>query len=195
MGNGEAPHPRNVLDRTKNNSSQMMSLDDLVGLAKTSMLEPRVRVAAIRMISSCPKTRDAAADFCELRAIYNGVKNGDGRVAGLGDGLRYVPDPRGSDYFVAPHRLLEWCEDGACGEDCDSHAMLVIALAGAVGFHVGLRVWGNLKKSGYQHVYGMVHFPKKEPFQREISLDTTVASADVGWTPPKGRIQTQWLPR
>lgn len=185
------------LDRTKNNTSQMMSLDDLVTLTKESMLQPRVRVAAIRLITDCPEDRDAKSDMCELRSIYNAVINGDDRVKGLEKGLRYVPDPRGSDYFVAPHRLLEWCEQGACGEDCDSHGMLVVALAGAVGFHVGLRVWGKPGGRGYQHVYGMVHFPKREPFQREISLDTTVKSkgADMNWVPPKGRTETKWLPR
>ncbi len=172
----------------------MMSLDDLIGLLGKSMLEERVRKAAIRIISSCPKTRDASADLCELRSIYRAVRVGDSRVAGLENGLRYVPDPRGSDFFVAPHRLLEWCEDGACGEDCDSHAMLVVALAGAVGFHVGLRVWGSPNKRGFQHVYGVVHFPKKEPFQREIALDTTVQQDSLDWRPPPGRIATKWCP-
>lgn len=172
----------------------MMSLDDLVGLVKASMLQESVRRAAITIISDCPKTRDPEADLCELRAIFKAVKDGDERVRGLENGLRYVPDPRGSDYFVAPHRLLEWCENGACGEDCDSHATLVVSLAAAVGFHVGLRAWGNKNKTGYQHVYGVVHFPKKEPFQKEIALDTTVPRATVGWKPPPGRSVTKWCP-
>lgn len=155
------------------------------------MLHPRVRKAAFQVITDC-KSRD---DLCELRAIYNAVKNGDERVAGLEKGLKYVADPLGSDYFIAPHRMLEWCEDGACAEDCDSHAMLITAMAGAVGFHVGLRAWGNLKRKGFQHVYGVVHFPKREPYQKEIALDTTVPEAEVGWQPPRGRIDTKWIPK
>ncbi|MBP6479878.1 MAG: hypothetical protein KA310_03430 [Pseudomonadales bacterium] len=175
--------------------TQKLSLKQLVSMCERSMQEEVVRKAAINLISGCSRARDPAADLAELRAIYHGVRDGDPRVEGLDQGLRYVPDPRGSDYFVAPHMLLKWCADGSCGEDCDSHGMLIAALCGAIGFHVGLRAWGNLSKTGFQHVYAVVHFPKREPFKGEVALDTTVATAEVGWKPPTGRIITEWIPQ
>ena len=158
-----------------------------------SLSDPLVRRTAIEVVQQCP-SRD---DLCELQAIYRAVKEGDPRVEALKTGFKYVADPRSVDYFVSPRRNLEWCLGGACGGDCDDHAALISALAGSLGFKVGLRAWGNgTDFAGTQpvlsHVYAVVGVPKRNP-TRVIGMDTTVKSAHVGWEPPTGVVKTAWI--
>lgn len=172
----------------------------LADMTARSILEWRVRQAAIALTANCRPRRgeapDASTSLCEVQSIYEAVKNGDRRVKGLEHGVRYVADPIIRDYFVAPHRLLESCEEGACGEDCDSQAALVAALLGALGFEVGLTAWGRKGAGAYQHVFAVVVLPKKGQGQRHVvALDTTVPSAEVGWRPPAGRTLTAWIHR
>lgn len=173
---------------------QRTALETLAQLALKDTLNPDIRNAALAMTRGC-KSRD---DLCELQAIYDAVKHGTSDVAGLEDGLRYVADPRWSDYFVAPSRTLDNCERGSCGGDCDDHAGLIAALAGSIGFKVGLRAWGEkqggvLSKPEYTHVYAVIALPKRGPFTKVVGMDTTVPTADVGWEPPGGDVLTAWL--
>lgn len=183
-----------------NVGSQRTALRQLADLTARSTVEWRVREAAIAITSQCrpPKGRspDQQTSLCELQAILEAVKDGHPRVKGMEQGVRYVADPIIRDYFLAPHRLLEACENGACGEDCDSQAALVAALAGAIGFESGLVAWGKLNAQSYQHVFACVMFPKRgQGQQRVISLDPTVPSSYVGWSPPKGRTLAAWIHR
>ncbi len=183
--------------------TQRNALLKLAGMTARSVVEWKVREAAIAITAQCrpPKGQgpDAQTALCELQAIYDAVKNGTDRVKGLEFGVRYVPDPIIRDYFVAPHRLLEACEEGACGEDCDSQAALVAAMCGAIGFTAGLRAWGKASSRNYQHVFPVVLFPKRADQvkrgekQMVVALDTTVPTAKVGWQPPKGRTLTAWI--
>lgn len=179
--------------------TQRRALSKLADMTARSVVEWRVRQAAIAITAQCrpPAGRgpDRSTALCELQAIYAAVKNGTERVKGLEYGVRYVPDPIIRDYFVAPHRLLESCEEGACGEDCDSQAALVAALTAAIGFTAGLRAWGKAGSKTYQHVFSVVLFPKRadQGPQVAVALDTTVPTAIVGWQPPKGRTLTAWI--
>lgn len=175
--------------------SQEAALRALAEQAQASVEDPLVRRTALEIIASC-ESRD---DDCELAAIYDAVKRGHPGVEALRNGFKYVADPRSTDYFVSPRRNLEWCMNGACGGDCDDHAQLIAALAGSVGFKVGLRAWGPEEKgpfsdreNGYSHVYAVVGVPKKRP-REALGMDTTVDRADVGWEPPGGRRLTAWL--
>jgi hypothetical protein len=69
---------------------------------------------------------------------------------------------------------------------------LVIALAGSLGWKCGARAWGKTA-DGYSHVYPVVAFPKRPPFQKIVGLDTTVPDSKVGWEPPKAHVLTAWL--
>jgi transglutaminase-like putative cysteine protease len=101
----------------------------------------------------------------------------------------FFGDSRYADQFTGPARMLEECAQGSCAGDCDDHAALVAALAGAVGFRSGLRAYGPKNKNGYSHVYAVAYVPKRHPTDL-VALDTTVPHADVGWQPPKGRVMT-----
>lgn len=180
--------------------SQQAALSKLAGMTARSVTEANVREAGILLTMECGngRNRDPRTDLCEIQAIYGAVKTGDRRVAALANGVRYVADPILRDFFIAPHRMLQMCERGACGEDCDSQAALVAALLATVGFTAGLRAWGKAGGKYYQHVFAVVLHPKKPEQgkrQRVISLDTTVDRAEVGWAPPKGRVHTAWILR
>lgn len=168
-------------------TSQRFSLEKLGELAQRSTVHPLVRETAMRIVAECP----ARDDMCELQAIYDAVKHGTPAVKALRNGVRYVADPRWADYFTAPYRLLKQCASGVCSGDCDDAASLIAALAGAIGFKVGLRVWGETHDE-YVHVYAVVGVPKRAPTQ-VLGMDTTVESADVGWEPPKGAVLTAWF--
>lgn len=168
-------------------TDQRTALEQLAKLTQRGALHPAVREAAIAITSEC-RSRD---DMCELKAIYDAVKFGTPAVQGLAKGLRYVADPRWSDYFVAANRILEMCKRGACAGDCDDHAGFIAAMCASLGYKVGLRAWGQ-KLSELVHVYAVVGFPKREP-QEVLGMDTTVDEAHVGWEPPKGEVLTAWL--
>ncbi len=177
--------------RVINAKNQKQALIALAQLTADGIIHNTdVRRAALAITNDCPSRNDE----CELEAIFEAVKHGDSRVRGLEKGLRYVADPRMADYFTAPGRMLQLCGEGACGGDCDDHSVLVASLAGAVGFKVGLRVYGKIGED-YSHVYAVAALPKRARMPRDVvGLDTTVPSSFVGWEPPPGRVMTAWLP-
>lgn len=153
-----------------------------------AILHPEVHVAARAITQDCP----ARDDRCELEAIFRAVKHGDARVPGMGKGFRYVADPVISDYFVSAFHNLRFCKKGACAGDCDDHAALVAALAGSVGFRVGLRAYGKTNEESFSHVYAVAKLPKRQPTS-VVGLDSTVPDSFVGWEPPPGRVLTAWV--
>ena len=176
--------------RTFDLASQKDALGALADLVARSIVEdPNIRVAALKITRECGSRNDQ----CEAEAVYNAVRYGTPEVKGLETGLRYVADPRLSDYFVRPGRLLEMCEFQACGEDCDGHAGLLAALLGSLGFVVGLRAYAKPNNPDeFVHVYAVVGLPKREP-TAYYGLDTTVAEASFGWEPPRGRVLTAYI--
>lgn len=66
---------------------------------------------------------------------------------------------------------------------CDDSSSLIAALAGAVGFQMGLRAWGP-GGEGYSHVYTVALWPKRSPWKRWVGMDATVREAELGWEPP-----------
>jgi len=137
-------------------------------IALAATRQPILVQQAFALVQPC-QSRD---DECELQAIYDGVKAN----------VRYVSDTRDVDRYVRPDRLLEMCQQGACAGDCDDHAMLLAALAYAIGFRTGLRAYVPSDQNSELHVYAVAAFPKHEA-NRLVGLDTTVSTADVGWEP------------
>jgi transglutaminase-like putative cysteine protease len=181
-----SPEPKMSL-RVFDVQDQKEALRQLAELAQQSSVHPRVREAAIAIAQTC----EARDDGCELEAIFQAVKHGTPAVPGLQNGIRYVADPRWADHFTAPYRLLEQAARGIASGDCDDHASLIAALAAAVGFQVGLRVWGP-DSSEYVHVYAVAGLSKRDP-KEAVGMDSTVDESYVGWEPPGGAILTAWL--
>jgi hypothetical protein len=167
--------------------NQRVALEQLAKLTQAAMVDPLVRRTANQIVRDCA-SRD---DMCELKAIFAAVKTGTQNVPGFERGVRYVSDPLDADYFTAPAQLIRECQAGACAEDCDSHAALICALAGTLGFVVGLRAYGEVKND-YEHVYAVALYPKVNG-TRTLGLDTTVPDAKVGWEPPQANVLTAWI--
>lgn len=173
-------------------NSQEDALEMLARQAAPDTMNPKVRNTAIKIVRSC----DARDDICELTAIFEAVKNGDSQVKGLADGLKYMSDNFFTDTFIAPSDLLDECEDGACAGDCDDHAGLCFALAGALGFRVGLRAWGPKGSKGFQHVYAVALVPKEEedePYEFGLDTSADAGESSAGWQPPEGHVLTAWM--
>jgi hypothetical protein len=168
--------------------NQRAALKRLAKLAARGSIDPQVRRAALALTSDC-QDRD---DSCEVEAIFNAVKHGDSRVSALARGLRYVADPKLADFFTGPARLLEMCENGSCGGDCDDHSALLAGLLGSIGYSVGLRAYASGPSAQFSHVYAVVGVPKNSP-TKILGLDTTVRESYVGWEPPPGRVATAWI--
>lgn len=107
------------------------------------------------------------------------------------------------DIEVAGHRFY-LPETDLVVHNCDDHSALVCALAGSVGWKVGLRAYGPKNSGGFIHVYPVVAYPKRgRPVVRDgergieydavYGMDTTVDEAHVGWEPPSGNVLTCWL--
>ena len=184
--------------RSLNVTTQQQSLTELANVAKRGMTDERVVMTARTIVQGC----SARNDFCELQAIYEAVKHGHARVAGLEKGVRYVSDPTTADFFTGPRKLLDMCEQGACAEDCDGHAALIMALAGSIGFRVGARAYGPTAGGPLTHVYAVALLPKhpEDEFgssannaDKVVALDTTVPSFRFGSEPPPGRVLTAWI--
>lgn len=181
--------------------NQKDSLAELARITAEDALTELVYTTArqIKVSSGC-KDRDG---LCELRAIFDAVKEGDSRVPALKQRLQYVNDPATMDCFVRPNKMLQWCQTGACAEDCDSHAALVTALCVALGFRAGLRAYGPDPRGPLTHVYAVAILPKFAvddvsgaavgSQDTVYGLDTTVSQSRVGWQPPPGRVMTAWI--
>lgn len=176
---------------TMDAGTQRAALHKLASLTQRSVVDPLVRKVALQCVSVCSSREDQ----CELEAIFNAVKYGAPNVPLLANGFKYVADPNWSDLFTAPRRILEMLGEGANGGDCDDHTALICALAGSLGFTMGLRAYGRLSLNGeFEHVYAVAKFPKRgPPFVNELGMDTTVQDSYVGWQPPPGNILTAWL--
>lgn len=175
------PIPHNWKFQLADVDDSMGSLTRLLGFARKAKLDPIVRATAIQMVASC----DARDDMCELQALYNSVKYGNANISGFEQGVKYVSDPDSADYFIAPPRLIDLCQQGACAGDCDDSSMLLASLAGALGFVSGLKVYKPVGKEDYEHIYAVAGFPKLRP-KKLLGLDATVPYAEVGWEPPRG---------
>lgn len=174
------------------NVSSEGALYKMAGMVKRAFTDPTV-IQAAKAITNLVADRD---DLGEIEAVFTAVKSGTPAVPGLVNGVRYVSDPRDTDYYTAPAELLSQCSTGSCGGDCDDQSMLVAALLGALGFMVGLRAYApDGVRGDYEHVYPVVCYPKEfdQTPQQVLGLDTTVPESYVGWEPPKAYVMTAWV--
>jgi hypothetical protein len=177
--------------RTKfQNVSPKAALKKMAQMVNRGATDPTV-IKAAKAITSKVAARD---DLGEIQAVFDAVKSGTDAVPGLESGVRYVADPRDTDYYTGPAAMLANCADGACGGDCDDQSILVASLLAALGFPVGLRGYASSGVKGdFDHVYAVVSVPKEGTTEEVLGLDTTVPSSYVGWEPPEAYVLTAWV--
>lgn len=154
-----------------------------------SVKDPLVLWVARHITARC-----GADEGAELEAVYSAVKygpiplpDGDNGEVIETPGLRFVNDPRYTDTYPTAGKILRWHSQGAVGEDCDGHVILVNSLLNDLGWQTGAVI---ASKDGQQfvHVFPVVGFPKDEPAEW-VPMDTTVEQAHVGWWPPKSLVR------
>ena len=162
-----------------------------------SLTDDLVLWVARHIVSSCP-SRD---EDCEINAIYGAVKNGPiplptekgtrylpalryvEKQAGK-NGLRFVEDMRDIDNYPTAGRILRWIAEGANGEDCDGHVILICSLLHAIGYQTGAII-ASMDGKDFTHIFPVVGVPRRDP-KNWIALDTTVPEARPGWMPGAG---------
>lgn len=177
-------------DRTVNVSTQTAALQQLAKITQASSVSPIVIQAARSIVQACP----ARDQRCEIASIFEAVKYGTPAWKPLSTGVRYVNDPVFSDVFISPERLFAMWPDGGMSGDCDEHTALIVAMLSALGYHAGLRAWGD-DSEDFTHVYAVVAYPKGADgsSQRVYGLDSTVPESTIGWEPPGGHVLTAWI--
>lgn len=151
------------------------------GLVAKGVKDPKMREIALSITSQC----EARNDECELRAIYDAVKNrvrytGDVGPVVLGPGR----EPESVDYYQGPLRTWQ-----LRGGDCDDASALVAALGALNGFEMQFRVTGNdprITIEDWGHIYPVAKFPKNSP-KKEVPMDTTVPMEFFGREAPYGK--------
>lgn len=187
--------------------TQEAALQLIASIIEDGAMSSDIQGLARLLASKCP----ARNDWCELTALYNGVKTGraDLKPYGLSNGMRYMADARTgpdggeTDVFFKPAYILSMLRKGENGFDCDDATIFVGALAKDCGFRVGARAYGEGKVHGYEHVYPIALIPKRGPWATDdqgrideshiVGLDITVPYARVGWQPPRGDVFTAML--
>ena len=135
-------------------------------LLQKASRNPDVRELAIEIIAGSDEP---------IYAIYNWVKTH----------LYYLPDPIKADgdeleMFTSPIRLVsDYREGKTIAEDCDSHAMLTVALYRSIGVKANV-VLVSYTGNGYDHAYAEVW---SDQLARWITIDTT-DRYPVGWEHP-----------
>lgn len=95
---------RALRSRTFELATQRGALEELAQIALEDSTHPLVIAAARKITNGC----DSRDDDCELEKVYAWVKRN----------VRYVADPRDTDLFMHPNRLLQMVARGAGGGDC-----------------------------------------------------------------------------
>jgi hypothetical protein len=176
---------------------RIQSDDDRVELIRQQVFEsvpdPLVLWVARHLTAEC----DGRDESCELEAIYDAVspyRDGtiplpDGDTGGVIEtpGLRFVNDPRFTDTYPTAGKILRWHSQGAIGEDCDGHTILVDSLANSLGWLTGAAI-ASTDGTEFVHVYPVVAYPKDDPAEW-VPMDTTLKEASVGWWPPQEMVK------
>lgn len=104
---------------------------------------PAIREFTVRLLAGVPN--DAQDE--QARRVLAFVR----------DAMQYVRDPVGSEYIIAPDKLLaQISAGGRAAGDCDDHVLLLNAMLGSIGFEampVGVRLPGS---ATFDHVISSV---------------------------------------
>lgn len=149
-----------------------------------SLSDPLTIWVARAMVARCP-SRD---EICEINAVHRSIKKGpipfptdDEGIIEL-PGLRYVEDVLYRDTYPTARTILEWQSEGAEGEDCDGHTILVASELMAIGYHCAAIIASKTGRD-YVHIFPAVGIPRGAPTDW-LPLETTVPEARPGWWPP-----------
>jgi hypothetical protein len=170
--------------------------DDRVELIRQQVFES-VKDPLVLWVARHVTARCGHDEACELEAIHDAVSPYRSGTIPLPDadsggvietkGLRFVNDPRFTDTYPTAGKILRWHSQGATGEDCDGHVILVDSMLNALGWLTGA-VIASQDGQEFVHIYPVAGYPKDDPTEW-VPLDTTLKEASVGWWPPKNMVK------
>jgi transglutaminase-like putative cysteine protease len=140
------------------------TLQKMSEFVQSGQRDPKIVKNARTIVASCPPK-----DYhCEAETIFRWVR----------ENIHYVRDPQNTEWVQAPDVTLR---EGYA--DCDDFAVLIDALAGAIGMQSGFEAVraDPLNKNEYSHVYAILRTNKGWH-----AADPTVAGSFLGWRPVKG---------
>lgn len=155
-------------------------------LTEDGVKDPEMRKLALQVTRQCP----ARDDRCEIRAIYNAVKQ---RVRYTGDVAPIQHsngDVEGVDYFQSAKRTWE-----IGGGDCDDQAVLNATLLSLNGIPARFRITAPRGSGGFvsgddgggwSHIYTLAGTPRNGPAQW-MPLDTTIPGEFFNREAPFGK--------
>ena len=145
------------------------SIDDRLQLIAQQIAkgetDPWLRQYAYSVVRGLPQHGRIGEEH-ELGAIFWHVKNN----------IEYRLESRNVDIYATAQKTLEI---GA--GDCDDHTVLICSLLSNLGWLCGAKVV-SADGNGW-HIYPIVGFPKNNPSQGYVALDTTQAPSVPGWEP------------
>lgn len=161
------PRPSRIADLSEVMDGIEVSQSDIILTDPGSILmlvqpaDPRVKSVATRVASiGCEGEL-----VCQAKSMYLFVRNN----------IRYVPDPRGTEYISDP---LSTLKDG--GGDCDDQALLLANLLGAIGIRTRFVFVPG-------HVYVQAQLADAlDKYKTEadwVTLDSTCKSCEFGDVP------------
>lgn len=139
----------------------------IAGLVQKGKVHPEIRRIALHLVRQTGE-RDYLG---EARAIFNGVR----KV------VKYRRDINGIDTYQHPVRTLEFG-----GGDCDDYTILLCSLYESVGFPTRLKVVRTKNSTDWNHIYGLVGMPPREP-TKWMAADASLP-VPFGWEAPRQMI-------
>ena len=130
---------------------------ELARMLNDGIRSPIVRLAAI----------EARLPNDEVYSVYEWAKRH----------FDYVPDPEGSELFIAPRIMIENINNsGTCHGDCDDASLLIASLLGSIGYETRLSLLDTDMDLEYDHCIAGVNINGKW-----IDLDLAVEKFPLGW--------------
>ena len=113
-------------------------------IARAESLQPAVRDLAARLVGNCAPL----SSVCRASRLFEWVRAR----------MRYVPDPTGTEAIGTPtYHLRNVAAHGSTSGDCDDAAVLLAALARAVGLRARFAVASFLPSRRLHHIYAELH--------------------------------------
>ena len=121
---------------------------------------PVVRELALGITKQTPYNNN------QIELIYDFVKTN----------IKYQPDPRSTELFVAPWVMVEFYNKGIAAGDCDDLSLITGSLLLSIGYNARL-VLLDTNGEGFSHCIAQVYSDKVSSW---INLDTS-SRVPLGW--------------
>lgn len=107
-------------------------------------------------------------DEDQISAVFKNVRSN----------IQYQPDPKGSELFIAPRRMIEMIESDTAAGDCDDISLFCASLYRSLGYESRI-VLLNVEGERFDHAVCEV---KSDKLKEWVMIDAT-RTDPPGWVP------------